>query len=108
MRFHRGRIGRSRKVRACRRPAGGGRLANVRRVMLEPLEDRRLLAMAKFDFNSTANEPVPGWTPVTLTDAANGTIVSSGAFGIKFTGRVPFAATSNPQYTPATVPSDAT
>src|SRR5436190_2748861 len=101
---------RSLSLRGCgpnERRLKAGAAPRHRRLIVEPLEERRLMAaIARFDFDADPNEQLPtGWTHITAANAPAGAVDPSG-IGIKFTGLAP--ATSNAIYVAGTVPSDAT
>src|SRR5262245_30440480 len=94
------------QFRRARKPKRARPLPRSRRLLVEWLEERRVLAaVARFDFDSTPSEPGPsGWTKLPFVDANTGITPLPGEIGIKFTSAVQsFAAT----YVDATIPADA-
>src|SRR4029078_638737 len=101
-------VGTSSFRRSQTRPQSRGRPTHRhRRLFLESLEDRSLLAaIAKFDFDSLPNETGPsGWTHVIPATAPNGVVDPSG-IGVRFFGSAPIGVAGS--YNTATVPNDAT
>ena len=99
-------LGRLRKARLARRLRRRKKQnLQCRRVVLEPLEDRRLLAaLARFDFDDSAAELGPsGWTKLLDDNASTGTTGGSG-IGIRFATPIAGTVTS---FDAATIPSDA-
>lgn len=79
----------------------------MRFLRMERLEERAMLATAKFDFNSTTEGGPSGWVRLKLADAATGvTDPSANNIGVKFTSP-PSSANSDVYTATSTIPSDA-